>query len=531
MRFARYIDWDGQQELRLDPDEIFQAFAAALSKTDDASAALEMLLRDGFMGTEARVVGLDELREHVAEERRRLEDSVNLNRALDDLRDRLDEAVAAEKRAAETSTADEARKREAQAFLEDLGPRLSTALERILARHPFAKPDTQRELGEMAADLDSIRRVEEAQRRLARRLQGPASLDFEQTLEFLDRLEALERLEEALANGDLAAVDPAELGSLLGAEAQAGLEALQGMVLALKESGHLREREGRVELTPQAVRKLGQLALRDIYEGLMRDRSGGHESQQTGAGPPSLERTRPWDFGDPLRLALVPTLMGAVRRGGGMPLALDPSDFVIQETEQETSVATVLLLDMSWSMSWEGRFAAAKKVALALETLVRTRFPRDYFGMVGFYTKAVELTPLTLPEATWSMGDPFTNLQDGLRMAGRLLQRHAGRNQQIIVITDGQPTAYYADGQLHCEWPMSMGGVSRRAAEATLGEVARLTRRGVTINTFMLDDSDGLRAFVDEMTRLNRGRALYTRPDQLGSYLMVDYFGRKTKRL
>ena len=336
---------------------------------------------------------------------------------------------------------------------------------------------------------------------------------------------------EALANGDLSSVDPADLGSLLGAEAQAGLEALQGMVLMLQESGHLREREGRVELTPQAVRKLGQLALRDIYEDLMRDRSGGHESRQTGAGAPSLERVRPWDFGDPLRLALVPTLMGAVRRGGGSPLNLEPSDFVIRETEQETSVATVLLLDMSWSMSWEGRFVAAKKVALALETLVRTRFPNDYFGMVGFYTKAVELTPLTLPEATWSMGDPFTNLQDGLRMAGRLLQRHAGRNQQIIVITDGQPTAYYVGGQLHCEWPMSMGGVSRRAAEATLGEVARLTRRGVTINTFMLDDSAGLRAFVDEMTRINRGRALYTRPDQLGSYLMVDYLGRKTKRL
>ncbi len=531
MRVARYIAWDGRQELRLDPDEICQAFADALSRTDDATAALEMLLRDGFDGAEARLIGLDELREELAEERRRLEESVNLDRALDELRERFDEAVRSERQARETSAGDEARRREEQAFLDDLGGKLSTALERILARHEFAEAEAQRELERMASDLDSIRRVEEAQRRLSRRLRGPESLDFEQTLEFLDRLEALERLEEALANGDLSSVDPADLGSLLGAEAQAGLEALQGMVLMLQESGHLREREGRVELTPQAVRKLGQLALRDIYEDLMRDRSGGHESRQTGAGAPSLERVRPWDFGDPLRLALVPTLMGAVRRGGGSPLNLEPSDFVIRETEQETSVATVLLLDMSWSMSWEGRFVAAKKVALALETLVRTRFPNDYFGMVGFYTKAVELTPLTLPEATWSMGDPFTNLQDGLRMAGRLLQRHAGRNQQIIVITDGQPTAYYVGGQLHCEWPMSMGGVSRRAAEATLGEVARLTRRGVTINTFMLDDSAGLRAFVDEMTRINRGRALYTRPDQLGSYLMVDYLGRKTKRL
>ena len=531
MRRARYIDWDGKQKLRLDPEEVFQAFAEALSHTDDARAALEMLMRDGFAGAEAQVMGLEELREQLAEERRRLTESVNLHHALDELAEKLSGVVAEERRARENPQRDEERVREEQAFLDDLGSRLSTALERILSRHEFASTESRRELEELAGLLDSIRRVEEAQRRLAHRLRGPVSLDFEQTLALLDRLEALDRIDEALANNDMSSVDPAELGSLLGVDAQAGLEALQGMVMVLQDAGHIREREGRVELTPQAVRKLGQLALRDIYEGLLSDRAGGHESQQSGAGVPSPDRTRAWVFGDPLQLALVPTLMGAARRGVGSPLALEPSDFVIHEAPHETSVATVLLLDMSWSMSWEGRFVAAKKVALALETLVRTRFPHDYFGMVGFYTKAIELTPMTLPEATWSMGDPFTNLQDGLRMAGRMLQRYSGRNQQVIVITDGQPTAYFAGGQLHCEWPMSVGGVSRRAAEATLGEVARLTRRGVTINTFMLDDSAGLRAFVDEMTRINRGRALYTRPDQLGSYLLVDSFGRKTRRL
>ncbi len=532
MTTARYIAWDGRQQVRLDPDEIFQAFAGALSATDNASAALEMLLREGFEGTEARVVGLDELREQLAEKRRRIQDSVNLERSLEAPQGRLDELVARELESLRNDpVAQPERMREQSALLEDLGGRLSKALERLLSRHEFTGPESRREAAAQAEDLDSIRRVEEAQRRLGRRLQGPESLDFEQTLDLLDRLDALDRLDQALASGDLSAVDPTDLGEFLGTEAQAGLEALQGMVLLLQETGHLREREGRMELTPQAVRKLGQLALRDIYEDLMRDRAGGHESHQAGAGAPSLDRIRPWNFGDPLQLALVPTLMEAVRRGGGAPVSLQPDDFVVRETEHETSVATVLLLDMSWSMSWEGRFVAAKKVALAMETLVRTRFPHDYFGMVGFYTKAVELTARTLPEATWSMGEPFTNLQDGLRMAGRLLQRHAGRNQQIIVITDGQPTAYYVGGQLHCEWPMAMGGVSRRAAEATLAEVARLTRRGVTINTFMLDDSAGLRAFVDEMTRMNRGRALYTRPDQLGSYLMVDYLGRKTKRL
>jgi len=191
----------------------------------------------------------------------------------------------------------------------------------------------------------------------------------------------------------------------------------------------------------------------------------------------------------------------------------------------------VLLLDMSWSMSWEGRFAAAKKVAMAMESLIRTRFPRDYFGIVGFFTRARELKLADLPEASWNMGDPFTNLQDGLRLASELLSKHPSTNQHMIVITDGQPTAYFSHGRLYCEWPLSFGGISMRAAQETLREVDRVTRRGVVINTFMLDDSPSLRAFVERMTRINKGRALFTRPDHLGQYLLVDYVARKRKRV
>jgi uncharacterized protein with von Willebrand factor type A (vWA) domain len=129
------------------------------------------------------------------------------------------------------------------------------------------------------------------------------------------------------------------------------------------------------------------------------------------------------------------------------------------------------------------------------------------------------------------MGDPFTNLQDGLRVASDLLKRHPSPNQHVIVITDGQPTAYYSRGRLYCEWPLSFGGISMRAAQETLKEVERITRQGVVINTFMLDDSPSLRAFVERMTRINRGRALFTRPDRLGKYLLVDYVARKRKRL
>ncbi|MDZ4344205.1 MAG: VWA domain-containing protein, partial [Candidatus Binatia bacterium] len=192
---------------------------------------------------------------------------------------------------------------------------------------------------------------------------------------------------------------------------------------------------------------------------------------------------------------------------------------------------TVLLLDMSWSMSWEGRFAAAKKVALAMESLVRSLHPRDYFGIVGFFTRAVELKAKDLPQATWNMGDPFTNLQDGLHLASTMLERRPSANQQMIVITDGQPTAYCRQGRLYCEWPLSFGGISQRAAEETLKEAERVTRKGITINTFMLDDSPVLRGFVDDMTRINKGRAFYTRPDRLGEYLLVDYLSHQRKKV
>jgi len=185
---------------------------------------------------------------------------------------------------------------------------------------------------------------------------------------------------------------------------------------------------------------------------------------------------------------------------------------------------------MSWSMSWEGRFAAAKKVAMAMDTLIRTKYPRDFFAVVGFFTRAVPLASKDLPEATWNMGDPFTNLQDGLRMGTALLDRQRTRNKHMIVITDGQPTAYFSGERLYCEWPLSFGGISKRAAQETLKEVARVTRKGITINTFMLDDSPSLRAFVESMTRINKGRALYARPDRLGEYLLVDYLGRRRRR-
>jgi uncharacterized protein with von Willebrand factor type A (vWA) domain len=344
-------------------------------------------------------------------------------------------------------------------------------------------------------------------------------------------MERWRALEEALARGDLDGIDMGELEALLGGEAVRSLQLLRQMLHALWQGGYLAGREGRPRLSPKGIRRIGQLALRDIYQGLLRDRAGGHHTEYRGMAEIRPDQTKRYVHGDPIALDLVGTLKKAMARGGGLPLEVRPEDFEVHACDHATTSATVLLLDMSWSMSWEGRFAAAKRVALALEALVRARFPRDFFAVVGFYTRAVEIKVRDLPEARWNMGDPFTNHQYGLRMATRILARHPSPNRHVNVNTDGQPTAYFAGGRLHCEWPLSFGGISLRAAQETLREVERVTRQGIVINTFMLDDSPSLRAFVERMTRINKGRALYTRPDRLGEYLLVDYLAKKRKRV
>jgi uncharacterized protein with von Willebrand factor type A (vWA) domain len=220
------------------------------------------------------------------------------------------------------------------------------------------------------------------------------------------------------------------------------------------------------------------------------------------------------------------TIRNALRRAPGsatVPVKIEPWDLEVYDTDQTTETTTVLLLDMSWSMSWSGRWAAAKKVAIAMDQLIRTRFPRDRFFTVGFYTRARELRIHELPELSWNMSDPFTNLQDGLRVAQRLIDRHPSDNAQIIVISDGQPTAYFVENELRVEWPNGRGGTSPRAN--------RVTKKGITINTFMLDNSPELMRFVEAMTRINKGRAFYTTPGQIGEYIMVDYFARKRRKI
>jgi uncharacterized protein with von Willebrand factor type A (vWA) domain len=555
---SRYTIWDGKQKVRLDAEKLFDRLAEHLAATDDLAEALSRLLREGMRGQEFEAVGLDELADRVRQEIRDLFDKFNLSRSLEEPWEDADDIVAAEEDAADKSASDEERARR-RSELDSLSRILEERLAQ-LERRPFADTDAERSFENLRERAGDIAKVERFQRRFRDQFQGPESLDFDDTLALIDRFEKLRDLEKALRERSIESLDEAALAELLGEEFAEAIGRLRQMMRMLVDAGYVVSKGGKATLTPKAARRLGRLALKEMLAELLPDAAGRHDTSKRGPSESLTEQSRAYEFGDATSIDVSATLKAALARRagtataapagdatpgqsglrsgtkafashGGGRVALEPRDFHVKESLRSTRTSTVLLLDMSWSMSWEGRFAAAKKVAMAMEALMRTRFPRDYFGMVGFYTRAVELAPADLAEVTWNMGDPFTNLQDGLRVASRLLDRHPATTRQMIVITDGQPTAYFSEGRLFCEWPMSVGGISSRATVETLKEVERVTRRGVRINTFMLDDSPLLRAFVERMTTINRGRAFYTTPDQLGHFVLVDHVGRKRKVL
>jgi uncharacterized protein with von Willebrand factor type A (vWA) domain len=243
---------------------------------------------------------------------------------------------------------------------------------------------------------------------------------------------------------------------------------------------------------------------------------------RSGIGQELAYETKPYEFGDPFNLNIERTVRNAVQReGGGTPVSLTPDDFEVERTENLTRSSTVLMVDLSLSMPMRDNFLAAKKVAMALHSLISTQFPRDYLGLVGFSEVARELKPQQLPEVSWDFVYG-TNMQHALLLSRRMLGRQTG-TKQIIMITDGEPTAHLmTDGEVFFSYPPV-----RETVDATLTEVARCTRDGIRINTFMLDATGYLKTFVEKLTRLNQGRAFFTTPETLGDYVLVDFIEQK----
>jgi uncharacterized protein with von Willebrand factor type A (vWA) domain len=355
---------------------------------------------------------------------------------------------------------------------------------------------------------------------------GQDPLGFQEAMQSMQDLSDLEQLENLMKSAStpaaLAEADMDKVRDLLGDDAAKSLDQLSKLTKMMQDAGLIDQREGRLQLTPRAMRKLGANALRELFGKLRKDMVGQHHVDATGIGHERANDTKPYEFGDPFRLDLHTTLRNALRRNGsGLPISLNPEDFEIERTEHSTRSSTVLLLDLSMSMPMRDNFLPAKKVAMALHHLISSQFPRDYLGVVGFGETARELQPESIPEVSWDFAYG-TNMHHAFTLARRMLARQSG-TKQIIMITDGEPTAHIMpSGEIFFNYPPV-----HETVEATLREVTRCTKEQIRINTFMLDADNGLRRFIEQLTKINKGRAFFTTPDTLGDYVLVDFLNHK----
>jgi uncharacterized protein with von Willebrand factor type A (vWA) domain len=449
-----------------------------------------------------------------------------------------------------------------RSLLESLSDSVRRDLEQLMDLNLDAELQAQRT--ELQQLLDQLAEKKLTPQRY--RFKGREEISIEQAQELMEQLQQLEALEKQLEgvrwDGDPQQVDTENLQDLLGDEAFQSVQNMKDIAKELEAAGYIIKTKDGLQLTPLAMRKIGQKALRDIFSFIKRDRFGEHDARQRGGVGIPTEDTKTYEFGDPFLLDLGATVFNAVsREGTGTPVSLQIDDFVVRRQEFLSHTSTVILIDMSGSMAWNNCFYAAKKVALALDNLVRSTFPRDTLQIVGFYTAAEEMKPADLPyvkpksfgynaslysdyydmlmgyidvqldyrdvvRGRTNVPQGFTNMQQGLRMAEQMLSKRQSPNKQIILITDGQPTAHCEGDRLYLQYPPS-----QRTITATLQEVKRCTVKGIAINTFMLAKSYYLERFVDQMTKINRGRAFYTTPEQLGEYLVVDYLTKKRRRI
>jgi len=343
-------------------------------------------------------------------------------------------------------------------------------------------------------------------------------------------------------------IDEAAVRRSLGRQAVDDMEALRQIERELERQGYLQRTAGKLELTPKAVRRLGETALRKIFADLPEGRLGDHDQRDAGQAGEYTGATRPWQFGDEQAIDTPATVRNALLRdsaavrdrmadrpaagpvaaaasdAGGPLVRLAPEDFEVGETERRGAAAVCLLVDLSYSMALRGTWGVAKQTALALHALVRSRFPQDAVQVIGFSNYARELRETDLAGLGWDMVQG-TNLHHALVLAGRFLDQHPEHDPVVLIVTDGEPTAHLRrDGQFSFDWPPAP-----ETLELTLAEVDKMTRRRAPLNIFMLVDDERLTAFVEEVARRNGGRVLRAQPDRLGEYVVRDFLRTRRK--
>jgi Ca-activated chloride channel family protein len=363
----------------------------------------------------------------------------------------------------------------------------------------------------------------------------------QQTLEDLKRA-----IQEALENGQLFPDDQMQqmLEKLSAMSPEQLDQLLENLVQKLADEGHIstepdaestpgqgagqgKDGQARFEVTDKSLDFLGFKTLKDLLGSLGKSSFGRHDTRDLATGIESSGSTKQYEFGDTLNLDISETLFSAVRREGvKVPIDLEYSDLHVHQCEYQSSCATVLMLDCSHSMILYGedRFTPAKRVAMALAHLIRTQYPGDSLRCVLFHDSAEELEISQL--ARVQVGPYYTNTRDGLILAQRLLQQEKKDMKQIVMITDGKPSALtLEDGRTY----RNAFGLDPLVISRTLEEVNRCKKKGIIINTFMLASDYGLVNFVQKVTELCRGKAYFTTPHTLGQYLLMDYMNRKTR--
>ena len=415
-----------------------------------------------------------------------------------------------------------------QSLMESLPASQRQQLQSLLA-DKLGDPELEAELSELAQNLDFLN--PQRDQSSAYPFRGDEEVDLKAAMRLMSEMQDIDdlerQLERAQYDGEIDSVDIDKLQELLGDDAVEALDELKQLLEILQNAGYIRREGDSWELTPRGTRMIGQKALGEIYSQLKKQNLGNHQTPEVGRLGERIDDTKPYEFGDPFHLHMARTIRNALEREGPhTPVNLEPEDFEIYRSELVTQTATVMMVDLSWSMALRGSFQAAKKVALALHNLITSLYPRDSLYIIGFSAYARELKAHELPYVRWDESVLGTNMHHALMMAERMLAKHSGGTRQIIMISDGEPTAHLERGRSQFAYPPSPITIRE-----TLKAVKRCTQKDITINTFMLDRNYYLKEFVNQLAKINGGRVFYTTPDKLGEYILVDYVQHKRKRI
>jgi len=418
-----------------------------------------------------------------------------------------------------------ARMAAAQAMFNSMSPEQRAQLQE-LSNQLLGDVDLQFQMSQLSSNLQGL--FPDMNWGDSYQTQGVDPLGFGQAIDLMSDLGDLDQIEQLLRNtsnpGALAELDFDRAAELLGEDTANSMEQLAEFAKMLEEAGLINTKEGAMELTPRGLRQVGQNVLADLYSKLSADRIGRHNVSVSGIGHERNFETKQYEFGDPFTLNIERTVRNAIRRtGGGTPVQLTPDDFEIERTERTTRTSTVLMLDLSLSMPMKNNFVPAKKVALALESLISGQYPQDYLGVVTFSEVAREIPANELAELSWDYVYG-TNMQHGFKLARQMLARESG-TKQILMITDGEPTAHINSfGKPEFNYPPTAETVS-----LTLQEVKKCTRDNIRINVFMLDATPHLTTFIERITKMNGGRAFFADNQNIGDFVLMDFVEHKQK--